>query len=73
MCFVEFDNVDFATAALFKLYGTHLSYSTKGGIRLSYSKNPLGVRPNRTVASNSASNVYIATNNLNTEEKTISH
>ncbi|KAI8910113.1 hypothetical protein EDD86DRAFT_204564 [Gorgonomyces haynaldii] len=45
MCFVEFENVHFATAALFQLYGTFLSNSTKGGIRLSYSKNPLGVRP----------------------------
>lgn len=27
-----------------QLYGNHLSNSTKGGIRLSYSKNPLGVR-----------------------------
>jgi hypothetical protein len=33
-----------ATATLVSLYGTVLSNSTKGGIRLSYSKNPLGVR-----------------------------
>ncbi|KAJ1327093.1 hypothetical protein BSLG_010440 [Batrachochytrium salamandrivorans] len=47
MCFVEFESVDYATAALFQLYGNHLSNSTKGGIRLSYSKNPLGVRQSR--------------------------
>nr|KAJ3406609.1 cell cycle RNA binding protein whi3 [Polyrhizophydium stewartii] len=47
MCFVEFENVDYATASLFQLYGNHLSNSTKGGIRLSYSKNPLGVRQSR--------------------------
>lgn len=44
MCFVEFDNVHYATQALFQLYGNCLTNSTKGGIRLSYSKNPLGVR-----------------------------
>lgn len=44
MCFVEFENVHYATQALFQLYGNYLSNSTKGGIRLSYSKNPLGVR-----------------------------
>ncbi|KAJ3015494.1 hypothetical protein HKX48_004570 [Thoreauomyces humboldtii] len=44
MCFVEFDDVQCATQALFQLYGNPLSNSTKGGIRLSYSKNPLGVR-----------------------------
>ncbi|KAI8902809.1 hypothetical protein BC833DRAFT_616340 [Globomyces pollinis-pini] len=46
MCFVEFENVHYATQALFQLYGNYLSSSTKGGIRLSYSKNPLGVRQN---------------------------
>lgn len=45
MCFVEFDDVSYATMAMNELYGTMLSTSTKGGIRLSYSKNPLGVRP----------------------------
>ncbi|KAJ3260493.1 hypothetical protein HK103_000635 [Boothiomyces macroporosus] len=45
MCFVEFENVHYATQALFQLSGNYLSNSTKGGIRLSYSKNPLGVRP----------------------------
>ena len=46
MCFVEFDDINYATAAMEQLYGTMLSCSTvtKGGIRLSYSKNPLGVR-----------------------------
>ncbi|KAJ3071051.1 hypothetical protein HK102_006526 [Quaeritorhiza haematococci] len=44
MCFVEFDDVLCATQALHELYGTPLSTHTKGGIRLSFSKNPLGVR-----------------------------
>lgn len=46
MCFVEFEDVAAATQAMTSLYGTPLSCSTKGGIRLSYSKNPLGVRSN---------------------------
>ncbi|KGQ10040.1 Cell wall integrity protein scw1 [Beauveria bassiana D1-5] len=44
MCFVEFEDITFATKALHDLYGTPLHNSTKGGIRLSFSKNPLGVR-----------------------------
>lgn len=46
MCFVEFEDIACATAALETLYGTMLSCSNsaKGGIRLSYSKNPLGLR-----------------------------
>lgn len=44
MCFVEFEDVSFATKALNELYGQLLHNSVKGGIRLSFSKNPLGVR-----------------------------
>jgi hypothetical protein len=44
MCFVEFEDVSFATKALNELYGQPLHNSVKGGIRLSFSKNPLGVR-----------------------------
>ena len=44
MCFVEFEDVTFATKALNELYGQPLHNSIKGGIRLSFSKNPLGVR-----------------------------
>lgn len=44
MCFVEFEDVSFATKALNELYGHLLHNSVKGGIRLSFSKNPLGVR-----------------------------
>lgn len=46
MCFVEFDDIACATAAMETLYGTMLSCSSaaKGGIRLSFSKNPLGLR-----------------------------
>lgn len=45
MCFVEFDDTSFATRALTDLAGHTLGGRVKaGGIRLSYSKNPLGVR-----------------------------
>ena len=44
MCFVEFEDVMWATRALNELYGHPLHNSVKGGIRLSFSKNPLGVR-----------------------------
>jgi RNA recognition motif. (a.k.a. RRM, RBD, or RNP domain) len=47
MCFVEFEDVAYATRALTELYGRGLSNSIKGGIRLSFSKNPLGVRSNQ--------------------------
>lgn len=48
MCFVEFEDVSFATKALNELYGHPLHNSVKGGIRLSFSKNPLGVRSGQT-------------------------
>ncbi|ORY03434.1 hypothetical protein K493DRAFT_276528 [Basidiobolus meristosporus CBS 931.73] len=44
MCFVEFDDIQYATHSLQELQGHYLSNSIKGGIRLSFSKNPLGVR-----------------------------
>ncbi|KAK9761688.1 hypothetical protein K7432_013214, partial [Basidiobolus ranarum] len=44
MCFVEFEDVTHATRSMNELQGHLLSNSIKGGIRLSYSKNPLGVR-----------------------------
>ncbi len=44
MCFIEFEDVACAKKTMDQLYGTLLSSSTKGGIRLSFSKNPLGVR-----------------------------
>ncbi|KAI9337601.1 hypothetical protein DFJ73DRAFT_628873 [Zopfochytrium polystomum] len=44
MCFVEFEDVQYAQVALNELHGSPLSNSIKGGIRLSFSKNPLGVR-----------------------------
>ena len=45
MCFVEFENTTFATKALNDLYGYPLHNSTqRGGLRLSFSKYPLGVR-----------------------------
>lgn len=56
MCFVEFEDEHYAGRALEELYGFGLSNSIKGGIRLSYSKNPLGVRSNRprTTGSNNS-------------------
>ncbi|KAL3486720.1 hypothetical protein BJX62DRAFT_228523 [Aspergillus germanicus] len=56
MCFVEFEDVRTAGKALNELYGYKLSNSIKTGIRLSFSKNPLGVRsgqPGSMSASNS--------------------
>ncbi len=41
MCFVEFEDIHYATIALQELNGNPLSNSIKGGIRLSFSKNPL--------------------------------
>jgi RNA recognition motif-containing protein len=41
MCFVEFDDAIYAAQALQDLQGNPLSNSIKGGIRLSFSKNPL--------------------------------
>ncbi|KAK1144507.1 cell cycle RNA binding protein whi3 [Aspergillus melleus] len=55
MCFVEFDDVGTAGKALNELYGYKLSNSIKTGIRLSFSKNPLGVRSGQP-GSNNASN-----------------
>lgn len=53
MCFVEFEDVSYASQALDNLYGVTLSNSVKGGIRLSYSKNPLGVRSQPAQSGNS--------------------
>jgi RNA recognition motif-containing protein len=50
MCFVEFEDTHYATKALTELYGRALSNSTKGGVRLSFSKNPLGVRSSNNPA-----------------------
>jgi hypothetical protein len=55
MCFVEFEDVSFATKALNELYGHPLHNSVKGGIRLSFSKNPLGVRSGQNQNQNGAS------------------
>jgi hypothetical protein len=54
MCFVEFEDVTFATKALHDLYGQPLHNSVKGGIRLSFSKNPLGVRSGQSQGQNGA-------------------
>jgi len=52
MCFVEFEDVSFATKTLHDLYGHMLHNSVKGGIRLSFSKNPLGVRSRQVPGQN---------------------
>ncbi|CAO3612425.1 unnamed protein product [Mucor hiemalis] len=52
MCFVEFDDVVYATQAMTEHQGHALSNSIKGGIRLSFSKNPLFIKPNKEVAFN---------------------
>ncbi|KAI9028121.1 hypothetical protein CLU79DRAFT_737853 [Phycomyces nitens] len=51
MCFVEFEDVVFATQAMSELQGHTLTNSVKGGIRLSFSKNPLFTKPNGKEAS----------------------
>jgi hypothetical protein len=45
MCFVEFEDIVYASTALNELQGHNLTNSVKGGIRLSYSKNPLFIKP----------------------------
>lgn len=66
MCFVEFQDIQTATIAMESLYGTLLSSSTKGGIRLSYSKNPLGIRA--TSMSNSTSTTSLVTSQSHINE-----
>ncbi|KAF8165664.1 hypothetical protein B0H34DRAFT_618917, partial [Crassisporium funariophilum] len=44
MCFIEFEDVHFAAKAMTDMSGNTLRGAVKNGIRLSYSKNPLGVR-----------------------------
>lgn len=63
MCFVEFEDVTFATKTLYELYGQMLHNSVKGGIRLSFSKNPLGVRSGQAPSqgsSNAMGNMSVA-------------
>jgi len=65
MCFVEFEDVSFATKALHELYGHPLHNSIKGGIRLSFSKNPLGVRSGQGMTSPGPPNVSGAMQGMN--------
>jgi RNA recognition motif len=58
MCFVEFESVDCASRALTKLHGHPLSNSVKGGVRLSFSKNPLGVRNGQQTGVSSLTNGF---------------
>ncbi|SAL99197.1 hypothetical protein [Absidia glauca] len=50
MCFVEFDDIMYATQCMADLQGHCLSNSFKGGIRLSFSKNPLFIKPQHKAA-----------------------
>lgn len=50
LCFVEFDDVTSAAKALRNLYGWPLKNSKMGGIRLSFSKEPLGIQPLQVTA-----------------------
>jgi RNA recognition motif-containing protein len=65
MCFVEFEDVSFATKALHELYGHPLHNSIKGGIRLSFSKNPLGVRSGQGMTTSTPQNVSGAMPGMN--------
>ncbi|KAG0947322.1 hypothetical protein G6F57_003240 [Rhizopus arrhizus] len=47
MCFVEFEDIPSASHTLNELQGHALTNSVKGRIRLSYSKNPLFIKPNK--------------------------
>ncbi|KAI9263685.1 hypothetical protein BY458DRAFT_491137 [Sporodiniella umbellata] len=47
MCFVEFEDVLCATQAMTSLQAYMLSNSVKNGIRLSFSKNPLFIKPTK--------------------------
>lgn len=47
MCFVEFEAVEYAAHAMNEHQGHLLSNSVKGGIRLSFSKNPLFIKPTK--------------------------
>ncbi|KAI8072888.1 hypothetical protein BC940DRAFT_316343 [Gongronella butleri] len=57
MCFVEFEDVTLATQALNDHQGHCLTTSIKGGIRLSFSKNPLFIKGpgNTTIAAATSS------------------
>ncbi|KAL4784658.1 hypothetical protein BJX76DRAFT_215950 [Aspergillus varians] len=57
MCFVEFEDVRTAGKTLNELYGYKLSNSIKTGIRLSFSKNPLGVRSGQQGSMSSSSSL----------------
>jgi hypothetical protein len=64
MCFVEFEDVSFATKTLHELYGQPLHNSVKGGIRLSFSKNPLGVRSGQAPGPPPSNNINGAMNGM---------
>eukprot|EP00252_Welwitschia_mirabilis_P027811 TRINITY_DN967_c0_g2_i1.p1 TRINITY_DN967_c0_g2~~TRINITY_DN967_c0_g2_i1.p1 ORF type:complete len:305 (-),score=58.71 TRINITY_DN967_c0_g2_i1:188-1102(-) len=44
VCFIQFENVNYATAVHNNLQGAVLASSERGGIRIQYSKNPFGMK-----------------------------
>lgn len=56
MCFVQFEDVSFTKKAVDGLYGHPLHNSIRGGIRLTFSKNPLGVRSGQFIVSSGLEN-----------------
>ncbi|CAO3610086.1 unnamed protein product [Cunninghamella blakesleeana] len=73
MCFVEFDDVLLATQALNEHQGHCLTTSIKGGIRLSFSKNPLFIKGSNTTATTSNIMTNNNTNNTTTIDTTTVH
>ncbi|KAI8384227.1 uncharacterized protein BYT42DRAFT_611945 [Radiomyces spectabilis] len=68
MCFVEFEDLVFATQALNELQGRSLTNSIKGGIRLSFSKNPLFIKPNKD-APTTITSIANTTTNMSSHQK----
>src|ERR1700742_3034760 len=54
MCFAEFEDIPSATEALNELSGVRLHSGADGGLRLSFGKNPLGVRAGHPTSASSA-------------------
>jgi hypothetical protein len=64
ICMVEFEDVACATKALNELDGHSLQNSANGGIQLSFSKTPLGVRASKEITPLRTSNVVVAASDL---------
>lgn len=64
MCFVQFENIVFATKALNDLDKYLLRNSVEDGIRLSFSKNSLGVRDDQSAASDTSLKIQATTDRV---------